>query len=129
MRKDKKYLVNLTDHLIGRNHLDEMVDMYDDQKQFVRHVSAALEVDELAKMTGETIGGIMDLLEVGDVVTSKAELLGNLHFGGDCGDLFREFASRCVAYFIYERLLPDQMRSPTVPAYCRNKKGVDAAKV
>lgn len=118
----REYIVNLTNNLIGGNRLDDLLRVLGDRKRFVERVSSALEVDELAKMNDETIGRIMGSLETGDVPASKAELLSGLHFTGDCGFLLRELASRSLAYAIYGRLVPDELRELDVPAYRRNKK-------
>lgn len=118
----REYIVNLTNNLIGNNHLDDLLKILGMRNRFIERVAIALEVDELAKMNGETIGRIMDSLEAGDIPASKAELLLGLHFTGDGGILLRELAARCLAYAIYGRLVPDELRVLDVPAYLRRRK-------
>lgn len=118
----REYIVNLTNNLIGENCLDDLLRVVHSRKRFIERVSIALEVNEFAKMNDETIGRIMGSLETCDVPASKKELLFDLRFTGDCGDLLRELASRCLTHAIYGRLVPDELREFDVPAYHRNKK-------
>jgi hypothetical protein len=124
----QQYIVNLTDHLIGKyRYYDYLVCATPpwDWIRFSERIKNDLETDEVRKMNPETLGRIMCSLEIGDVLIGKAELLHGLHFCGDCGDLLREMVSVCLARIIRDRLDPASDGLSSIPPYAPPyKRGV-----
>jgi hypothetical protein len=117
-----KYLVNLTNNLIAKNHFDFHSDGFRNGREgiwndFLTHVKVTLEFDDVAKMNSETLGRIMCEFEVGDVMASKKELLGGVTFSGDCGDMLRGLVALCLAFAIRDRLDYSSDRNQEIPTY------------
>lgn len=110
----RKYIKDLTDHLIKKNRYDEVDLRLREGKDFpdslVNHVRVDLEASDVLSMNPETLGKIMANFEIGDVMASKKELVDKLHFNGDCEDLLRELVALCLAYVIRDRLNGSQDR-------------------
>lgn len=114
----RKYIVDLTDQLIGRNGYDRPPFNLLNHSQFVQCIKEDLWLGgDVSEMNPETLGKIMGSLEIGDVVASKAELLGALSFSGSCEDLLRELVALCLAFVIRDRLDPGLHSSPSIPPY------------
>jgi hypothetical protein len=113
--KKTQYIVNLTNDLITRNRYDGVP-----KKDFLEVVADDLERRDVAKMNPATLGKILCSIESGDVLIGKAELLGALHFSGDCDRLLRELVARVLAQVIKDRLENEQ-RS-TLPLYTCNRR-------
>jgi hypothetical protein len=113
----RKYIKDLTDNLISKNHYDMVAEMLIKagkfSEMFVGHVKLDLEACDVAKMRPETLGKIMASFEVGDVMTSREELFESLYFGGDCESLLRQSVSLALAYVIRDRL--DSISGSSVP--------------
>ena len=107
----RKYIVDLTNHLIAKNRYYT----YPFDTSFIGNVQLDLEAGEVGIMSPEKLGEIMCSFEVGDVMASKAELLGSLYFSGDCEELQRELVALCLAHVIRGRL--DINRHSSIPPY------------
>jgi hypothetical protein len=117
----RPYIVNLTNNLIGKNRFDR-VPMYLPGRPLIEWVKEELQIGDVADMSPETLGRIMGSLQIGDVMASKAELLGDLHFGGDCEGMLRELVAICLAYAIAGRLESAETRMKDIPAYRHAKE-------
>lgn len=121
----REYLVDLTNHLIGRHGFDQYVvaNMFDEAGIF-RHIALVLETDDLSKMRPETLGKILGSLELGNVLLSKQEIVDRLYFAGDPVDLLRNIVACCLASVICTRLTGDKelLRDVKVPPYKRAAK-------
>jgi len=104
MRPTRQYLINLTNHLIGKNRYDELFKFINNPDKFIGHAKIALEYGDVHDMSPETLGKIMCAFEIGDVMATKKELFDEILFNGSCEDFLREFVSLCLAYFIRDRL-------------------------
>lgn len=100
----RQYIVNLTNNLIGKNGYEELYHQYDDLRLFLELVKLDLETGDVGAMSPAKLGQIMCSFEVGDVITSKSELLGHVRFAGTCEQMLRELVSIYLAYVIKERL-------------------------
>lgn len=110
-----QYIVNLTNHLIGKNGYDAIFHRIENLGKFVEHVKASLEAGDVRAMSPAKLGEILCSFEIGDVMAGKQELLDGLHFSGDCEELLRELVSLCLAYAIRDRL--DDRCSPSTPRW------------
>ena len=115
----QQYIVNLTDNLIGTHRYAALSKLMK-RERFFEHVKDELEQEDVRKMAPETLGRIMCSLEIGDVMLGKQELLGSLHFCGDCGDLLREAVSVALASVIRDRLDPIMPEMSGIPSYRRH---------
>lgn len=111
----KQYIVNLTNHLIGKNRFDETSYRIGNLEKFVEHVKTDLEAGDVRTMSPAKLGEIMCSFEIGDVIASKKDLFNGVHFGGDCEELLRELVSLCLAYAIRDRL--SEERLPGIPKW------------
>lgn len=116
----RQYIVELTNALIGQNNLDFARDRMRDDHKFVRYATEVLEAGAVREMRPETLGKILCELEVGDVMTSREELLGGLFFSGNCEELLRQLTAKCLAYVIRDRLTPSG--ADLVPQFKRQLK-------
>ena len=111
-----KYIVNLTNNLIGKNRLHVMAKRFANERGgFLAFTMATLVNHDIKDMKPETLGRVMCELEVGDVLASKQYLCQAIHFGGDCGDMLRELVAICLAHAILERL--DENCNSMAPPY------------
>ena len=100
----KQYLVNLTNHLIGKNRYDETFHRIKNSEKFVEHVKTDLEAGDIRTMSPAKLGEIMCSFEIGDVMAGKKDLFNGTHFSGDCEEFLRELVSLCLAYAIRDRI-------------------------
>lgn len=100
----RQYIVNLTNHLIGKNHYKAVFCEIDDQDKFVQFVKLDLVSGDVQDMSPGTLGKIMCSFEIGNVMASKEELCNNITFAGDCDEMLRDLVSICLAYAIRDRL-------------------------
>jgi len=107
----KKYIDNLMDDLIRRNHLRVFWDSAPTDYEFVKFAMRILS-PEFAIMRPETLGRIMASFEVGQVLTKKDELFSHLDFNGDCEDLQRDLTALCFAYAVKERFVWEDRENP-----------------
>ena len=100
----RQYIVNLTNHLIGKNRYDQIFYRIKDPREFIKQVRLDLEAKDVRDMSPETLGKIMCSFEIGDVMASKADIFTSIHFSGDCEEMLRELVSLCLAYVIRDRI-------------------------
>jgi hypothetical protein len=119
--KVQQYIVNLTNDLIRRKHYDimppELIMTNANRERFRERVKDDLEQEDVRKMNPETLGRILCSLHIGDVMAKKQELIGNLHFAGDCEDLLRELVATALAFVIRDRLDPTMPEMSDIPPY------------
>ena len=113
----RKYIVNLTSHLIRTNHYDEIFDEIGNQNEFIRHIKFDLLCGDVRKMSAETLGKIMCSFEIGDVIADKNDLFNGVSFGGNCEEMLRELVCLCLAYAIYQRHDEDRLAGTGVPSW------------
>lgn len=111
------YIVNLTNHLIGKHAYDTY---RMGSAEFRKHVAAALWADDVSRMKPAKLGEVMASFETGDVMASKKELFDLVRFSGDCEDLLRTLVCACLAYAIWGRLYCDEELH--MPPYRRSRK-------
>ena len=111
----KQYIVNLTNHLIGKNRFDETFYRIGNLEKFVEHVKTDLEAGDVRTMSPAKLGEIMCSFEVGDVMAGKKDLFNGVHFSGDCEEMLRELVSLCLAFAIRDRL--SEERLPGIPRW------------
>ena len=111
----KQYLVNLTNHLIGKNGYDATFYRIGNPDKFVEHVKTDLEAIDVQAMSPAKLGEIMCSFEIGDVMASKNDLFNGVHFSGNCEEMLRELVSLCLAYAIRDRL--SEERLPNIPRW------------
>lgn len=111
----KQYIVNLTNHLIGKNGYDATFYRIGNLEKFVEHVKTDLEAGDVRAMSPAKLGEIMCSFEIGDVMAGKEELFNGVHFSGDCEELLRELVSLCLAYATRDRL--SEERLPGIPKW------------
>jgi hypothetical protein len=116
----RKYIVNLTDHLIGKNHFDELASV--DGERFLDYVTKLLEVAEVREMRPETLGKIMCEFELGDLQVSKQEMQRRIYFSGEGEDMLRHLVSFCLALAIEARLAPEP--EADIPPYRRRHHSI-----
>ena len=112
----RQYILNLTNHLIGKHKFDEMRESLTGpnlNEKFREHVQLNLEVDDVMEMNPATLGKIMCSFEIGDVMSSH--LGKEVYFNGDCEEMLRDLVARALAYVITDRLDPVQPNN--VPPY------------
>lgn len=102
--KKKEYIQNLTRELISTNAFGITFQTCATMKDFIKHAKEQLLHKSVREMNPATLGKIMGAFEIGDVLASKQELLGDLFFGGDCEELLRELVATCLAYKTYYHL-------------------------
>lgn len=102
--KMRKYIIDLTNHLIAKNGYDQMFQTFKNKDSFLKYVKDDLTYGEVADMNPATLGKIMCSFEIGDVMSAHPgkEVL----FGGDCENMLREMVALCLAYVIRDRLDP-----------------------
>jgi len=100
----RQYIVNLTNHFIGKNRYDKVFNKIGNPDEFVQHVKFDLDSGDVRTMNPDTLGRIMCSFEIGDVMASKKDLFNGVSFGGDCEEMLRELVSLCLAYAIRDRL-------------------------
>ena len=122
----EQYIVNLTDDLIRRNHYDRVRPerMLGNRVRFVERVKDELETGDIRKMNPETLGRILCSLHIGDVMAAKQEIIGSLHFAGDCEDLLRELVATALAFVIRDRLDPTMPEMSDIPPYRHQRRNV-----
>ena len=111
----KQYIVNLTNHLIGKNRYDETFHRIINSERFTEHVKTDLEAGDVRTMSPAKLGEIMCSFEIGDVLAGKKDLFNGVHFSGDCEELLRELVSLCLAYAIRDRLSVERL--PGIPKW------------
>jgi hypothetical protein len=111
----KQYIVNLTNHLIGKNRFDETFYRIGNLEKFVGHVKTDLEAGDVRIMSPAKLGEIMCSFEIGDVMAGKKDLFNGVHFSGDCEEMLRELVSLCLALAIRDRL--SEERLPGIPRW------------
>ena len=120
----RKYIVDLTNNLIGKHRSDPMYDwmINGDAKipegsnpweQFTSHVTIDLLMTDIKAMKPHTLGEIMCSFEHSDVLTKHPGK--EVCFGGDAEGMFREIVALCLACVIRDRL--DPRRPDFIPAY------------
>ena len=119
----RKYIVDLTNNLIGKHLFDELIERLRARGGadshpcvILDHIANILEVTEVQKMNPETLGKIMCSFETNDIAAKNP--FREVSFSGNPGDALRELVSACLAHVIYDRLDPD-MSNPHVPPYRR----------
>ena len=105
----KQYIVNLTNHLIGKNRFDETFSRIGNLDKFVEHVKTDLEAGDVRTMSPAKLGEIMCSFEIGDVMAGKKDLFNGVHFSGDCEEMLRELVSLCLAFAIRDRLSEERL--------------------
>lgn len=98
----RRYVVNLTNHLIGTNRYRELFSAIKSRDKFLQYVKLDLYTGDVRNMSPETLGKIMCSFEFGDVMASKDDL--SVGFAGDCEEMLRELVSLCLAYVIRDRI-------------------------
>ena len=102
----RQYILNLTNHLIGKYDFDELkqwISISDVMRQtFFDQVYTTLSVRDVADMNPETLGKILCSLQPGDVQTDHLGRESN--FAGGCERLLRDIVARALAYVIRDRL-------------------------
>lgn len=111
----RQYIVNLTNHLIGKNGYDATFYRINNLEKFVEHVKTDLEAGDVRTMSPAKLGEIMCSFEIGDVMAGKKDLFNGVHFSGDCEEMLRELVSLCLAYAIRDRL--SEERLPGIPKW------------
>lgn len=112
----RKYIVDLTNYLISRNHLDHAYNILGWEKiPFLKQAAMDLLIGDVAKMNPATLGNIMASFEPGDVRVTRQEIFENIIFSGDCENFLREIVSFCLAAVIFERLNSDP--EDRIPSY------------
>ena len=121
------YIVNLTNHLIGKNGYDKLQLL---SRDFCKHVALDLWSGDVVEMKPAKLGEIMASFEIGDVMASKQELFELANFSGDCEDLLRTLVCACLAYTIWGRIfcseelkLPPYRRERFLMTNCVNPGG------
>ena len=109
----RKYIVTLTNSMIGRHRFYDLKDMKWDR--FVEFVKQTIESIDVRDMNPQTLGKIMCAFETGDVMTSREEIAKRVHFTGDCEDFLREVVSYFLALVIFERLKDGEPEATIVP--------------
>lgn len=109
----RQYIVNLTNHLIGKNRYDETFYRIGNPDKFVGYVKTDLEAGDVQIMSPAQLGEIMCSFEIGDVMAGKKDLFSGVHFGGDCEKMLRELVSLCLAFAIRDRL--SEKHLPGIP--------------
>lgn len=113
----RTYIINLTNHLIRKNHFDEVFHKIS-RTEFVKFVKNDLVVGDVHTMSPQKLGEIMCSFDIGDVLIGRTDLLEHTHFAGDCEELLRDLVSACLAYAILGRL--DDPRETGIPSYHSN---------
>jgi hypothetical protein len=114
------YILNLTNHLIGKYNFDHDRGPMSlgQQHNRIDYLKIQLETHGLRGMKAETLGKIMSELDIGDVMATKEEIFKHVGFYGDCENLLREVVATCLAYTISERLSQTEGH---LPRYRRRK--------
>lgn len=115
----RKYIVDLTDHLIAKNNYVQTFRKLD-KKLFLGFVKNDLYCGDVKEMSPGTLGKIMCSFEVGDI-TAKHPGKG-VPFSGDCEEMLREIVALCLAYVIRDRLDPNEQEGWGIPLYKASKK-------
>lgn len=121
----RQYIVNLTNHLIGKNGYDATFYRINNLEKFIEHVKTDLEAGDVRTMSPAKLGEIMCSFEVGDVMAGKKDLFNGTHFSGDCEEFLRELVSLCLAYAIRDRL--SEERLPGIPKWEGRLPGFQAS--
>lgn len=116
MSKDKQYLVNLTDNLIAKNGYDRLSLSRPVVREFIFQDLAY--GGDVFKMSSTRLGEIMGTFETGDVIATRNDLFGLIHFSGDCKSLLCELVAACLAYYIDSRLNDNE---PHITPYRRRQ--------
>lgn len=103
---DRKYIVNLTNHLIGRNRYDEAFIRIGDPYKFMDYVELDLVHDEVKVMSPERLGIIMCAFSNYDVRMTKADLASQISYSGDVADMLRQIVAVCLSRVIRDRIDP-----------------------
>lgn len=115
-RKDQ-YINNLMHNLVMTNGLLDVYKRIPGQDAFVNFTSIQLGAKDVHRMNPATLGKIMCSFEIGEVLPSREELLGQLSFSGDCEALFRELVSKCLAHAIYASLVFEEQAQAREESY------------
>ena len=102
--RDKEYIKNLTENLIGKNRYWEVPKRIPDKKKLLRHIKLDLECGDVQDMKPETLGKIICSFKEGAVAMTQAEIFEGIHFSGNCGEMLRELTAVCLAHVIVARL-------------------------
>ena len=117
----KKYILDLTDDLIRRYHLQDCMKRMERNSNIAirRHIKFDLESNALSptKMSPKTIGRILGSLGKMDVLLCGKEFFDGVHFSGDPSETFREMAANCLAAIIFYRLSPTADSIKYIPVY------------
>ena len=108
------YIVNLTNNIIGKLQLDQMIRQFNYQRpEFIEHATIVIEhATDVSKMKPETLGIVMCSLS--GLVPAKNPF-AQIGFAGDTEESFRELVALCLAYVIHDRLTWNP--SHLLPAY------------
>lgn len=117
--KMRKYIVDLTNHLIAKNRYDGAFGELE-SVTFLKYVKNDLNFGDVWKMKPETLGKIMCSFEIGDVMACHPGK--EVSFAGDCEDMLREMVALCLAYVIRDRLDPNEQEGWGIPLYKASKK-------
>lgn len=98
-----QYIVNLTNNLIRKNRYNHT---HPFRENFIKDVAKDLLITDIMDMSPETLGKILCSIQTGEVLSTKEELFGYVHFNGNCEDTLRELVACCLAHVIQERLNP-----------------------
>lgn len=119
----RKYIVHLTNDLIGKNRLDEVVkrlrasggeDAHPDV--VFDHVALMLEVSDIQIMNPETLGKILCSFDSGDVTAKNP--FREIGFSGHVKPSLQQLVARCLTSVILDRLDPEA-ENPNIPKYVK----------
>jgi len=103
----RQYIKNLTNHLTVKNHYGDIFQIMDAEKnmfKFIDHVRLDLLVNDVQKMSPETLGRIMCALKDGDILMTKESFTDGFRFNRDCEEMFRNLVSLYLTHAIWCRL-------------------------
>ncbi len=115
----RKYIVDLTNHLIAKNGYDREFKIIN-KKLFLLAVKGDLYCGDVGKMSPATLGKVMCSFETGDVTATHPGK--GVPFTGDCEVMLREIVALCLAYVIRDRLDPNEQEGWGIPLYKASKK-------
>jgi hypothetical protein len=118
----RKYIIDLTNHLIRKNHYDEWCDAGLLPGHFIKQVKMDLYTGDVKEMNSRKLGEIIGSLEFGDVLASNAELHSELRYHGDMEEFLRELVAFSLACVIRDRIFPAIHQSESIPPYKPRKK-------
>jgi len=99
-----RYIENLTNSLIKKNHYDVEWTRLPNRESFLGYCKMDLLCGDVNPMNPETLGKIVGSFEFAEVFVTKEEIFGNVSFAGDCTGFLREIVSFFLATVITDRL-------------------------